>query len=249
MELAEFALQIPGFEGLQPRAQIRLFGWFLHVHRGSATFDNGAIRSCFRKIGLPTPNIAVYLPRMAARKPPDLIRQRDRYNLARPIRLTLDAKYGTSEKVVVVTRLLADLPAKVPDKAESVFLAEALGCYKAGAYRGATIMVWNLAFHHVQQWIMADPQRLIDFNHALPRKFPKHSTTITRIDDFEEIKEADVIDICRTGKLLSKATIEILWEKLKRRNLAAHPSLVIVSQSQADDTITDLVNNIVLALV
>jgi hypothetical protein len=38
-----------------------------------------------------------------------------------------------------------------------------------------------------------------------------------------------------------------LREKLKRRNAAAHPSLVVITQAQADDVVTDLVNN-VLAL-
>jgi hypothetical protein len=36
--------------------------------------------------------------------------------------------------------------------------------------------------------------------------------------------------------------------KLERRNIAAHPSQVVIVQHQADDLITDLVNNVVLAL-
>ena len=42
--------------------------------------------------------------------------------------------------------------------------------------------------------------------------------------------------------------IKILKEKLVKRNIAAHPSSVVVVQSQADDVVTDLVNNVVLAL-
>lgn len=249
MELAELAGQILDFDAMQPRRKICLFGWFLHVHRGNATFDNDAIRGCFRKLGLAAPDVTVYLPRMAASKPPDLIRHRGgTYQLARSVKLALDAKYGTAEKTVVVARLLADLPAKVPDKAESMFLAEALKCYKAGAYRGATVMVWNLAFHHLLQWIIAEPKRLSDFNDAIPRRLPKKSVMVTRIDEFEELKEADIIDVCRTAKLFSKGIIEILREKLTRRNTAAHPSLVVITQGQADDTITDLVHNVVLAL-
>ena len=36
--------------------------------------------------------------------------------------------------------------------------------------------------------------------------------------------------------------------KLGKRNTAAHPSTMVVVQSQADDVVTDLVNNVVLAL-
>jgi hypothetical protein len=249
MELADFTAQIPSFEGLQPRAKIRLFGWFLHTQRNAATFDNGAIRECFRKLGLVAPDVSVYLPRMAESRPPDLVRQRRSYQLARSVKLALDAKYGTFQKQVVITRLLTDLPGKVSDRAESVFLAEALSCYKVGAYRAASVMVWNLAFYRLLEWVMAKPQRLSDFNGAIAVKFPKKSVVIKRVNDFEELKESDIIDICRTGRLFPKNLADILREKLTRRNIAAHPSSVVVTQGQADDTITDLVNNVVLVLV
>jgi hypothetical protein len=63
------------------------------------------------------------------------------------------------------------------------------------------------------------------------------------------LEESDIIDICRTGRLFPKNLADILREKLTRRNIAAHPSSVVVTQGQADDTITDLVNNVVLVLV
>ncbi len=36
--------------------------------------------------------------------------------------------------------------------------------------------------------------------------------------------------------------------ELKRRNSAAHPSAIVFGQYQAEDAITDLVNNVVLKL-
>jgi hypothetical protein len=47
---------------------------------------------------------------------------------------------------------------------------------------------------------------------------------------------------------LPVAQREVLREKLDRRNIAAHPSSVVVQQSQADEVIIDLVNNVVLRL-
>jgi hypothetical protein len=248
MDLVEFAARVPGFDGMQPRGKIRLFGWFLHVHANAAKFDNEAIRDCFRKLGLVAPKMSVYLPRMAASKPPDLIRLSNGYQLARSVKLSLDTKYGAAQKQVAVTQLLTDLPSRVPDHAESVFLAEALNCYRVLAYRAASVMAWNLAFHHLLRWIMAEPQRLGEFNHAIVGKLPKRSVTIERAEDFEEFKEAEVIELCRAARLLPKNIVAILREKLTRRNIAAHPSTAIVTQGQADDTITDLVNNVVLAL-
>ena len=39
-----------------------------------------------------------------------------------------------------------------------------------------------------------------------------------------------------------------LSEKLGKRNMAAHPSLVVITQYQAEDVISDLVNNVILKL-
>jgi hypothetical protein len=110
-------------------------------------------------------------------------------------------------------------------------------------------MAWNLTFDHLCRWILADVQRLASFNAASATKYPKKPVKITRFDDFEELKEFDTIEICRTAGLLPKGTADILRDKLKRRNLAAHPSVQIVTQHQADDVITDLINNVVLRLI
>ncbi len=68
------------------------------------------------------------------------------------------------------------------------------------------------------------------------------------LEDADALKESEVIEIARTGKLLDKNTTQILQDKLTRRNMAAHPSRVVITQHQADDAITDLVNNVVLKL-
>lgn len=61
--------------------------------------------------------------------------------------------------------------------------------------------------------------------------------------------KSEVIEICRTAKLISKNICDILKEKLGRRNKAAHPTRISISQQQADDVVTDLVINVVLAIL
>jgi hypothetical protein len=250
MELADLVRDIQDFDAMPPRRKICLFGWFLHVHRGAEKFDNNAIRRCFRDVGLAVPDVTVYLPRMAGGKPPQLIRNRGTYSLERTVRQSLHARYGIHQSTMTVTKLLADLPAKIPDAAAKVFLVEALNCYKACAYRAAIIMAWNLAFHHLLKWILADPTRVAEFNAAIPKRFPQRTNlSIACLDTFDELKEADIVEICRTAKLFSRNLVDILRDKLKRRNMSAHPSLVTITQHQADDAISDLVHNVVLRLV
>jgi hypothetical protein len=248
MNVREFVGQVSNFDAMAPREKICVFAWYLHTHREAEIFDNDAIRDCFREADLLAPDVTVYLPRMADKQPPDLIRVRGGYKLEGKVRRTLDATHGANQSIVVVTKLLSDLPAKVPNLAERTFLNEALSCYRVGAYRAAIVMAWNLAFDHLLRWIVEEPVRLQEFNAAIPLRYPKRNVVVVSIDDFEEFKESEIVELCRTSNLLTKNVIEVLREKLKRRNIAAHPSQVIITQAQADDTITDLVNNVVLSL-
>lgn len=249
MELTEFVAQITDFDALSSREKICLFAWFLHVHRGMDVFSNAKIRRCFQDLASPEPQIARDLPRMAERKPPDLIRVGKDYRLEGSIKRQLDQKYGLHPKTVLVTKLLLDLPTAIPNLTERAFLSEAIDCYRVGAFRAAIVMAWNLSFDHITQWILSDAKRASEFNAAIGKRYPKRSGfLISRIDHFEELKEFEVIEILASSGLVSRNTVDILKEKLKRRNMAAHPSQVIVSQAQADDVITDLVNNVITLL-
>jgi hypothetical protein len=250
MELKELVEQAEGFDTFPTREKIRLFAWHLHINRGKEFFDNAAIRACYDELHLAVPNVAMYLPRLAESKPPDLVKVRGGYKLERSVRANLDAKYSVHHSIVHVSKLLADLPGKVPDLAEKTFLAEAIKCYRVEAYRACVVMTWNLAYSHLLHWILDDLTRVDDFNAAIPRRYPhkKPPITITKYDDFEELKESEVIEICNTAGLVNSNIIRILREKLGKRNTSAHPASVVVVQSQADDVVTDLVNNVVLPL-
>ncbi len=82
------------------------------------------------------------------------------------------------------------------------------------------------------------------------KRFPSLKTLqVTKYDDFlDELKERQVIEICSSAGMFNSSIFKILKDKLDRRNIAAHPSTVKIVQSQVDDVVTDLVNNVVLAL-
>jgi hypothetical protein len=148
MTLSEFVAQLAGFDGPPPRDKIRLFAWYLHSHDGVEVLTNDNVRECFRQIAADPPNVSVYMPRML-KNPIDLIKVRGGYKLEGSVKRTLDAKYGDHQSVIAVSKLLADLPAKIPDLVERVFLSETIRCYRAQAYRATIVMAWNLAFDHL----------------------------------------------------------------------------------------------------
>ena len=250
MRLEDFVGQIVGFDDLPPREKIRLFAWHLHVHKAMEHFGFADIRSCYKELHIVPDDVAKYVNRMTEADPPDVVRERNGFKLARIIRGQLDKKYGEHKSVIAVKALLAALPGKIPDIAEKTFLVETLNCYKMEAYRACIVMMWNLAYSHVLHWILADAARLASFNATIPINYPRlKNIQVAKYDDFtDELKERQVIEICNTAGLINSTTIKTLREKLDRRNTAAHPSTSVILQPQADDMVTDLVHNVVLAL-
>lgn len=247
-KLSQFIDRVPHFHSLSKVDQVVHFAWFLHELVGREYVDGSALRECFEKAHIESPNMSVYLPRLASKRPAQLIKSKSGYRLEGRLRRSLDAKYKEQPAYIATSNLLSALPAKIGAFAERTFLDETLSCYAAKAYRAAVVMAWCLAFDHLRSWLMADANRMAALNDAARAKFPKRSKAIASVEDFQDFTESDIIELCRTGRLLNKETIEMLREKLKRRNAAAHPSKVTITQAQADDVISDLVNNIVLQL-
>jgi len=250
MQLRELAEQVPNFDGAAPKERIMLFGWWLHTHSGKELFGPADIRSCCDKLHVvEPPALATYLSRLADGN--SLLKEKGQYKLARNVRADLDKKYGIHDSAVAVSKILTDLPAQVPNIAERAFLDEALKCYRMEAYRSCIVMTWNLTYSHLLDWILSEPTRLAVFNAAIAKRYSKLTNLhVAKYDEFlDELKESQVIEICNTAHLFNSNIFKILKEKLDKRNIAAHPSTVVVVRSQADDVVTDLVNNVVLALV
>lgn len=251
MELTEFVALVPSFRNLSEPEKILHLGWFLHTQRNRDRFTVADVRQCFEGLHMETSkNLARDVERLADRKA--LLKDARGYRLHHDHRQAFDNKFGTRPAAVIIPRLLKDLPGKISDQGERVFLAEALKCYHAEAFRATIVMAWNLAYDHLLHWILRDPTRLAAFNSKIAAKVgPKRAwITIAKREDFEDLKESEVIDICGTASLFaSDNTKRVLGIQLTKRNLAAHPSLVEIGQPQADDAVYDLVTNVVLTLV
>lgn len=246
--VADFAGAQAGFYRKSAVDQLLAFAWFAETQQGRAAFDAVYIRQCFKDAGIEPPDMSVYLPRLAAKKPPQLIKEKGGYRLAGAVRRSLDSRFGGDPTTAAVAKTLTDLPAKLPDIAEREFLAEALNCYRVRAFRATIVMVWNLAYDHLVRWVLADQNRLQSLNAGIASKYPKKGLVVVKLEDLDALKESEFIEAARVGKILDKNSFQILEEKLRRRNMAAHPSRVVISQHSADDMITDLVTNIVLRL-
>lgn len=246
MTLAELGHQIANAKHHPER--IKAFGWFLHTHGGADRFSAKDITRCYDETHTPQPgNMARFLSSLAETAKPQLLKDPRGYRLSAAVRSEYDARFGKNTAVIVVEKMLTDLPGKIADEGERLFLEETLVCYRNGAWRAAIVMAWNLAYDHLLRWVLADPKRLADFNGRIAKRNPKKAgITIVAREDFKDLKEDEVVDILSGVTGFDDGVKRVLKEKLGRRNTFAHPSTLKVERAQVDDVVTDLVNNVVL---
>lgn len=250
MKLEELVNGISGFSGWTDADKIRFFGWFVHSKRGKDRFAPSDIKNCYEELGFQQPsNISSYLVLMEKRKPKEALRNSRGYALEKRLKDDIERKYGQRPAAIQVDKLLQDLPAKVPNLTERTFLDETIICYRAKAFRAAIVMAWNLAYDHLCRYVLN--YKLAEFNTQYPISFAKlHAkatmTAVGNMDDFGELKESQVIQICKSANIITADVKRILDEKLGKRNTYAHPSSITVSPQTAEEFIIDLVNNIVL---
>jgi hypothetical protein len=102
--------------------------------------------------------------------------------------------------------------------------------------------------HHLSAPFRQPPENTA-FNAGIPKRNPKKAhVVITSRDDFEELKQDETVDIVGSLPGITGGMKKTLKEKLGRRNTYAHPSTMTITRASVDEMVTDLVNNIVLAL-
>jgi hypothetical protein len=250
MDLAALKEAVPGLADKSHYDKIKIFGWWLHVHKARPSFTGADISKCYADLHFAAPSsFGAYISQLEAKK--EVLKVAGGYKLENKIREKFDAVYGRSEVAVKVNNLLADLAGKLPNMAERAYYHEALICYTHGSSRAAIVMTWNIAFSHLCDHVLA--KRLADFNARWQVSFPgmhkKGAKAIASMDDFnDELREAEVLAICRDGGIITKNIYTIMHSALGKRNAAAHPNAVVIDQLQTDAYIVDLVTNVILQI-
>jgi hypothetical protein len=245
---------VKGFRDRELGDQIVALAWFLHSYCKKETFTTADIRRCLRHLEIPIPfykQLDLHQFRGGILTGPQdgkLHIWRDYYKLHWRIREQFEQEElaGTPTSIQV-HQLLKELPDRLPLQEEKAFLEETLTCYRSGANRAAIVMCWNLAFSHLCNFILNDTSRLTAFNQGLLKKF-KNAKAINAYDDFSSFRESEVLELCNLAKIITKNKYNTLKGRLNQRNAAAHPSTESFTQVNAEDYITDLINNIILAL-
>jgi hypothetical protein len=210
------------------------------------TFKAQDASKCYDQVNAdPPPNVGSFIAAMLKRKPPEALGSTSRGSrLEKRVPEALDTRFGQRPTAVYGDQLLAGLPERILNVDQEGYLEEAV-CFRNAAFRAAIVMTWNLAYDHICELVIT--KHLPDFNSPLPKSFPKADISIiNKREDFELLKESQVLQVCASANLIGGNVHKIAKEKLVRRNIAAHPSAIVTTPATAEEFIRDLVENVVL---
>lgn len=248
-DLRAFVSAINGFGDWGHADKIRLFAWLQHSLRKKDRFSTGDINWCYGTLSYKPGNTSDYLAKMESK---ELLKDARGYYCEGKFRAKYDQHYGEHDITLNVRQMVKDLVNLLPELGEKDIMKEALICLRHDAGRAAIIMVWNIAFYHLCQFVLR--HRLTDFNNQIPVRYPKKWKAadiplIKKYDDFgDEMSEREVIEICNSAGIITGDMHKVYVEKLGKRNSSAHPSTGHVTQVQAEGYIDDLIRNTVLLL-
>lgn len=250
-DLGDLVGRITEFSKWNHTEKIKFFAWFLHTFRNNERVTGTDIGRCYDDLHEERPtSIAPFMVSLEKKNPKDMIRDSAGYRLVKTVRDQFDSRYSQRGTTAKVEKLLADLPGKIPDQAESEFLTEALTCFQNSAFRAAIVMTWNLTFFHLCAYVLT--HKKAEFNAEYPKRFPglhkkaKAPVIVNYADFGSDLKESEVVEICRSANIITKEQFNALDRQIGRRNSAAHPSTTVITVLQAEEFIHDLITNVVL---
>jgi hypothetical protein len=248
-DLKTFIAGVDDFGDFGHTDKIRLFAWLQHFLFKRERFRTADINWCYDKLSYNRTNTSQLLRNMEGK---ELLRDAKGYRCEGKFYAVYDARYGEHQITLSVRQMVKGLVNILPELGEKDIFQEALICLKYDAGRAAIIMVWNIAFYHLCQYILKC--KAADFNNRIPVKYPKKwkvadMPLIKKYDDFgDEMSEREVLEVANSAGIITGDMFKVYVEKLGKRNSVAHPSQTHVTQVQAEGFIDDLLNNTVRLL-
>jgi hypothetical protein len=248
-DLQSFVAGVNGFADMGHVDKVRLFAWLQHHLFKRERFGTTEINWCYNKLSYQPSNTSQLLKQMEGK---ELLKDSGGYRCEGKFRAEYDTKYGEHQITLNVRQMVKDLVNILPELGEKDIFQEALICLKNDAGRAAIIMVWNIAFYHLCQYILK--HKKAEFNSRIPIRYPRKWNAadmplVTKYDDFgDEMTEREVIEVANSEGIITGNMHKVYVEKLGKRNSAAHPSSSHVTQVQAEGFIDDLIQNTVRLL-
>jgi hypothetical protein len=225
------------------------FVYYITVEQGESVASTRAISDCYDACDLAVPSwLASNMSKGLSGRAKRFVKRDGGYRLEQRRRSELAGLLGGNEPALQIGAALSRLETRVPAGPKRDFLHETINCFGVAAYRASVVMCWNLALHHLQDYVLSDNARLATFNSALGNNKDGRVKikVISKQDDFTEMPESKFLLFCREAKLITSTIYKKFEVRLDERNSAAHPSGVTITPKAAEAYIEDMVENVLL---
>ena len=244
-EIKEFVKQISNFYYYKHPDAIVIFAYFLEKHEGFEHFTSTEISKCYTKSDFPKPkNISDFMKKLASSD--RLIEEKKGFHLSGKEIEQIEQQILGGPSLISIKEELNDLPNKLTRPEQRTFIDEILNCLRVQAWRGVIVLTWILTLDHLQKYVLEN--NLDTFNDILHGTKLYTNVSITKQEDFEEIKDLDFLKTLRTCGVIGSTKFKILQNSLDERNRYAHPTDVTITDSIATSFIENLVHNIILKI-
>jgi hypothetical protein len=158
------------------------------------------------------------------------------------IPITNIARQAPAEALHSLRSAIASAPASYRK-----YLDEAVDCYEAGAYRGATLMVWAATVEHIYATVERHSSgiQLIEAANAARFGNSKSYRAIRKKNDLLYLNDKNFFLLCEDAGVFNKNARRLLDEKLDTRNRCGHPTGYVLGREEAVVFIESLINNII----
>lgn len=229
-----FVAGVEGFESLPSVLQTDLLVLYLLKHGGAIDVTASTIASLREALHLaPQPRLPQYLSEQTKKRGPKAgkyVKTKAGYVLERGYSKALETEYAGRPAAKHISASLRGTLAAVGDPAVRAYLEEGVGCFEHNYLRSSIIMGWCVAYGLFRAWLFRN--HLLALNNAM--SLWKTPFQIAKLDDFQEMTEAVVIDTARKSGILTKEQHKTLKQLLDQRNSYAHPTAKTISPSAAE---------------
>lgn len=243
-ELCIFIKGITYFQKKYFVDKIALFGYYLQKKEKMPFFTIENIKECFLGAASPTPkNFTDLFTKL--QEVGRIMPKEEGWILSGTEEEDIEQNTLGGLPIVSIKDELRSLPEKLPE-VQQKFVNEILGCLQVQAWRGVIVLTWILTLDHLQRIILSE--NLEKFNEILSETKLYKDISVNQIEDFEEIKDLDLLRTIRSCGMISNSQYNILDTRLKERNRYAHPTNLEITNTIAVAFLEDLINNIILKI-
>lgn len=245
MTADQFVGSVQDFDTLSTGVQTDLLSYYLLNHGGATSVTAAMVSSLREALHLaPLNRMSAYLSERTKGKGGErrrYVKVKAGYVLERAYSKALEANHlGRPISKNLAASLRGTLTA-TSDPTVKSYLDEAISCFEFNLLRSALILSWCVAYGLVRSWLFRN--HLAALNAAMSTW--KAPFRIAKLDDFQDLTEATVLDTARKAALISKEHHKMLKQLLDQRNSFAHPTAKVITPSICEAYIETVVRDVI----